>query len=396
MRFSVLLLSALASVASASNWPMITVNPQGQLVLNSQAKVKSMVRTASTLAAGPLTGTPENSATAITDDSDLYIVNVPSGMVAKGGYLLPKPTIGREIRFLNTGTNKGAFTIWTGTEGRITDQGVESTSVSIPATTPVVTVTATSDWLWVVTQTGALATTATVTHNAFTAKGYVHVPSSAITSAKTLTATETLGGVLTVTPTSSIDLQMPTAATLTAADSTSADGDSYELVISNTHTPSTTSSTAIVTLTTNTGITVPSDGSQDIYPGMTRTYLIYRTSSTAWSVAIKGTFQGLPSTMVSQNAGTTNQADVTITVNALYMAFVMDPTGGAQSLSITNGYAKLGDRVSWSPITNDAATVKAEAAGAGAGCVVPFAGMIRCYWTSAGNLGSFLVRLHKD
>jgi len=369
--FRTAFIAAFVAVASAASWPMITVNSAGDIVLNSPAKAGSFQLNAVTVTSAPTSsGTASRSTvTALDADTDAFIVNVPSSPATSAGYKLPTATEGRTIRFYNSGSGKGAFTIWTSSTSVFID-GTSSTTIDILSTTSYVTATATSSTNWVVSQNAVasgtinkeyrLAETLTLSSNAVTA-----------------TAAQIAGGILSVAPTAASTLTTPTASSMTALDSNSANADSYEFSVKNTGTE-VLATDITVTLTAGTGFTVPTDGTQLIVPGQTRHYIAYRTSSSAWTIIQKSQFVIYPTTALSGTAIGAAGAGGN-TENSMRFTIAKTNSNAAQTFTISNAYAQIGDIIH----VGGTAAVTGDAA-APVPCTVSAAGTISCFTYAAG------------
>lgn len=331
--FRTAFVAAFVAVATATSWPMITVNSAGEIVLNSPTKAGSFQLSATTVTAAPTSsGTASRSTvTALDSNLDAFIVNIPSSPATSAGYKLPTATEGRTIRFYNSGSGKGAFTLWTASTSVFID-GTSSTTIDILSTTSYVVATATSSTNWVISQNAVGSSLAN--------KGFATIGSA--TAAATLSAAEMFGGLYTITPTATAALTTATASTLTAADSSSANGDSYTFTVTNAGTQA-AATDLTVTLTAGTGVTVPTDGTQIIVPGQYRTYMVYRTSSSAWTVVQVSSYMVYPTAI----AGSASAAgDTAQTVHATRWTSTKTYTAAAQNDVFTNNYAQSGDIVS--------------------------------------------------
>lgn len=343
--FRTALVAAFVATASAAAWPMITVNSAGEIVLNSPTKAGSFQLNAVTVTSAPTSsGTASRSTvTALDADTDAFIVNVPSSPATSAGYKLPTATEGRTIQFYNSGSGKGAFTIWTSSTSVFID-GTSATTVDILSTTSLVTAVATSSTNWVISKKAAAS--------ALNSKGFL--TASTATAAATMSTADIMGGFYTITPTAAVALTIPTASSLTAADTDSTNGDSYEFQVYNAGSIA-AATDLTVTLTAGTGITVPSDNTQLIIPGQRRNYIAYRTSSSAWTVIQKSSFLVHPSTATANgNAYTANQTPTSHSTRFTETSFTVTGKVTEVTLTYVNNYAKLGDTCTYGLGTSQA------------------------------------------
>lgn len=333
--FKLTAILGFVAAATAASWPMVTVNSSGNLVLNSPTKAGSFQLNAVSVSAAPTTaGTASlTTVTALDADTDAFIVSIPTSPATSAGFKLPAATEGRQIRFYNSGSAKGAFTIWTSSTSVFID-GTSATTVDIAATTSYVVATATSSTNWVIQQNSAAS--------GLSNKGFATIGSA--TAAATLSAANMQGGVYTITPTATAALTTASAATLTAADSNSANGDSYTFTVTNAGTQALTTDLS-VTLTAGTGVTVPTDGTQLIVPGQTRTYMAYRTSASAWTVVQISSYMIHPTALAAAAATAGDNSATAVTAHATRWSVVKTFSAAAQAESYTNNYAAVGDIV---------------------------------------------------
>ena len=268
--FKLAFLGAFVAAATAASWPMVTVNTDGDIVLNAPTRAQSFQLTASTVTAAPTSGTTVSltSVTALDTTIDNFNVNVPSTLNTDGGYKLPTPTVGRTITLFNDGTGAGAFTVWTSATSVFL--GGSATSYAVASTDKYVRFTATSTTNWVVeTETSDQYARSSVTVSTGSA-------------AATLAVADVKGGFYTYTGTTAagVALTTPTASAIDAATPGAANGDAYELTIY-------CSSTGAATLTAGTGITITNTNDAFVAAGQQSTFMFYRTAAGAYTVVRK-------------------------------------------------------------------------------------------------------------
>jgi len=114
--FRALLLVALAFAAvSAQRWPMITVNANGEIVLQSLTRATALQITPTTVTTAPTsTGTASlSTATQLAAGTSLYSVTATSSPASGHGVTLPSPSVGATVTFVSGSTTFVSYTIYT-------------------------------------------------------------------------------------------------------------------------------------------------------------------------------------------------------------------------------------------------------------------------------------------
>jgi len=262
--FRTLFAAAFVAAATATTWPMITVNSAGEIVLNSVSRASSFQLTAMSVTAAPTSSTTSSltTVTALDDNVDTYIVSVPTTLATSGGFKLPTPTVGRKITLFNDGTAPAEFTVWTSATTVFFGTTTSTTHV-VPSTATWTTFTATDTTNWAVTSSEGTSKT-------------LQTIGSGSTTAITLTANELLGGFYTWSGSSAATLTTPTGSALEAANVQARVGDSFEFTLYN-------SGSADVTLTAGaSGITFSDYAVID--QGSRVSFRVLRTAASSYTI----------------------------------------------------------------------------------------------------------------
>jgi len=140
---------ALAFAAvSAQRWPMITVNANGEIVLQSLTRAQSFQITAAATTTAPTSSGSASFSTAAQLQAGVsaYVVTTATSPATGHGVTLPAPTVGAKVDLYQSQTTFVTYTIYTSASSVFINSDSTTTSVAFNSRHVVCSVVSTTRW----------------------------------------------------------------------------------------------------------------------------------------------------------------------------------------------------------------------------------------------------------
>jgi len=140
---------ALAFAAvSAQRWPMITVNANGEIVLQSLTRAQSFQITAAATTTAPTSSGTASFSTAsqLLAGVSAYVITTATSPATGHGVTLPAPTVGAKVDLYQSQTTFVTYTIYTSASSVFINSDSTTTSVAFNARHVVCSVVSTTRW----------------------------------------------------------------------------------------------------------------------------------------------------------------------------------------------------------------------------------------------------------
>jgi hypothetical protein len=270
------------SVAFAQRWPMVSVNAQGEIILQSLTRAQQFQLTPIPVVSSSRT----DSANAAPIGAGWSAVDLTVSLSGEG-VSLPVPSLGAKISIFQKASVILSYTLWSpNTSSYFINADSGTVSLVVSTSTRRVECVCVSLSRWNCAEDTAGVTTTT-------ASSILKVTTSTSTAVSTLTAANIIGGLHTATPTAAYTITLDSSANLISAAGTSASlTDSYPLTIINNGAETAAGVSLLVTIA-STDITIPTSNVIRIAPGQSRSFLIYRTSSSTYRMIQLSSFRTL-------------------------------------------------------------------------------------------------------